>query len=194
MNKLVIASSNHGKIIEIQAILSDVECISQSDLGINSIEETGLTFVENAILKARHASRLSQQPALADDSGLVVPALEGMPGIYSARFAGNLATDRENSNLLLKKLKDIPDTERKAFFYCVLVSMKNAQDPAPVIVTGRLAGMITHKHLGENGFGYDPVFYLTEYGCTIAQLSSQIKNTISHRAQALYLLTQAWKA
>ena len=146
--------------------------------------------MENAILKARHASKISNQPALADDSGLVVPALQGMPGIYSARFAGMHATDRENSNLLLKNLKNIPPAERTAIFYCVLALVQHATDPVPVIVTGKLSGLITQEHHGANGFGYDPVFYLTEYACTLAQLSAQIKNTISHRAQALHLLAK----
>ncbi len=188
MRQLIIASSNPGKLREIRAILSDIECIAQNTLGIDDAEETGLSFIENAIIKARHASRIANKPALADDSGLVVAALQGMPGIYSARFAGALATDKENISLLLSKLENIPPINRSAYFYCVMALVQHANDPTPIIVTGKLPGSIVLEPKGHNGFGYDPVFYLAEHNCTLAQLPAQIKNTISHRAQALSLL------
>lgn len=188
MRKLIIATCNPGKMVEIQAVLSNIECIAQNTLNIEGADETGLSFVENAIIKARHASLLAHQPALADDSGLVVPALHGKPGIYSARFAGIHATDRDNMNLLLSKMQDIPDEQRIATFYCVLALVLHAEDPAPIILTGKLNGSIAREPHGTNGFGYDPIFYPSGYDQTLAQLPMGIKNTISHRAQALNLL------
>jgi XTP/dITP diphosphohydrolase len=185
MKEIILATSNPGKIAELQAILSSLCCIPQSSLGIESAEEKGLSFVENAIIKARHASRLGKKPALADDSGLVVPALNGAPGIYSARFAGRDATDRDNINLLLTKLLKVPESQCQAYFYCAIALLEHAKDPTPIIATGKLLGTISKKPVGEQGFGYDPIFYLTSHRCTMAQLSGSIKNTISHRAQAL---------
>ena len=185
MKELILASSNPGKLIEIQTILSTTHCISQHTLGIDSVEETGLSFIENAIIKARHTSRLAHKPALADDSGLVVASLHGAPGIYSARFAGLGATDSDNIKLLLEKMTEVSDEQRQAYFYCALALVQHADDPTPLVVTGKLAGFISRDRLGEHGFGYDPVFYLPDYQCTAAQLPTQIKNTISHRALAL---------
>lgn len=185
MKELILATGNLGKVAEFQAMLAPIQCLSQKSLGIESVEETGLSFIENAILKARHASRLAQKPALADDSGLVVPALHGEPGIYSARFAGSHATDHDNIKLLLEKMASIPTGQRQAFFYCALALVQHAEDPTPIIATGKLEGLINKEALGANGFGYDPIFYLTEYHCTVAQLEDTVKNSISHRALAL---------
>lgn len=185
MKELILATGNKGKITELEAILAPIHCINQTSLGIDSVEETGLSFVENALLKARHASRIANKPALADDSGLVVAALQGQPGIYSARFAGNHATDAENIALLLKKLENTPEDERQGYFYCAIALVQHADDPTPIIACGRLAGLITRHSQGACGFGYDPVFYLPSHQCTAAQLPANIKNTISHRAKAL---------
>ncbi|MFI4918795.1 MAG: RdgB/HAM1 family non-canonical purine NTP pyrophosphatase [Legionellales bacterium] len=185
MKELILATSNPGKITELQAILAPVHCIAQTSLNINSVEETGLSFIENALLKARHASLCANKPALADDSGLVVPALDGAPGIYSARYAGNNASDEDNMQLLLEKMAHLQGPQRKAYFYCAIALIQHAKDPAPVVATGFFHGLITTAPAGAGGFGYDPIFYVTEYQCTAAQLPATIKNTISHRAQAL---------
>ena len=183
MKKIILATSNAGKISELQALLSPIECVPQGVLGIDDAEETGLSFIENALLKARHASRLSGEPALADDSGLVVPALNGQPGIYSARYAGVNASDAENIECVLRKLQQTED--RRAFFYCAIALVTHAEDPTPIIATGTLHGVITEARAGDKGFGYDPIFYLPSHQCTLAELSSAEKNTISHRARAL---------
>ena len=188
LREIILATSNRGKIVELQAILSPTHCISQSTLGIDSADETGLSFIENAIIKARHASRLANRPALADDSGLVVTALHGKPGIYSARFAGMDATDNDNIELLLKNLANVRDEQRQAYFYCALALVQHADDPTPLLATGKIAGNISREPHGEHGFGYDPIFYLTDHSCTMAQLPSTLKNTISHRALALQQL------
>ena len=185
MKELILASSNTGKMLEFQAILHPIHCLLQSSLGIESIEETGLSFIENAILKARHASRLAGKAALADDSGLVVPALHGEPGIYSARYAGPHASDKDNMLLLLNKLAPMPDEERGAYFYCALALVKDADDPTPIVATGQFKGVIVKEPQGSNGFGYDPIFYVPEQACTVAQLPAAIKNKMSHRALAL---------
>lgn len=185
LEKLLIATSNKGKLAEFAAILAPIQCISQSTFGINSAEETGLSFIENAIIKARHASHLANMPALADDSGLVVKALNGKPGIFSARFAGNNATDNENNQLLLNKLKHVEEEQREGYFYCALALVQHADDPTPLIATGMFVGKIATEPAGTHGFGYDSIFYIPEYRCTAAQLTPQLKNTISHRAQAL---------
>lgn len=185
MHEIILATSNKGKINELTAILAHWHCIPQTELGIRDAEETGLSFIENAIIKARHASHLGNKPALADDSGLVVPALNGAPGIYSARFAGLAASDEDNINLLLERLEGVPDEQRQAYYYCAIALVKHAKDPTPLIATGQLNGTISQKRLGSKGFGYDPVFYVESYHCTAAQLSVEVKNSISHRAQAL---------
>jgi XTP/dITP diphosphohydrolase len=188
MKEIILATSNPGKIVELQAILSPLIGIPQSQLDIIGPEETGLSFIENAILKARHASLLSQKPALADDSGLVVEALAGEPGIYSARFAGNGATDQDNINLLLSKLAQTPNTRRTAFFYCAIALIEHYKDPVPKIACGRWSGRIIDKPQGNQGFGYDSVFFVESHQCTVAELPAIIKNTISHRALALQAL------
>jgi XTP/dITP diphosphohydrolase len=193
IKELLLATSNAGKIEEFKAILSPIRCIPQNTLHIESADETGLSFIENAIIKARHASRLANMPALADDSGLVVPALHGEPGIYSARYAGMHATDDDNIELLLTKLVHVEEEQRSAYFYCALALVQHAEDPAPLVATGQLIGKISKERQGEHGFGYDPVFYLADQRCTAAQLSPQIKNTISHRALALKQLRAMMK-
>jgi len=185
MKELILATNNSGKIKELQMLLAPVHCIRQHSLGINDAEETGLSFIENAIIKARHASLLAGMPALADDSGLVVPALNGAPGIYSARYAGVEANDKNNINLLLENMAHVPYEQRQAFFYCAIALVQHAKDPTPLIATGRFDGSITTSPAGEDGFGYDPLSYVTEYLCTAAQLPAIIKNKISHRAKAL---------
>lgn len=185
MKKIILATGNAGKIAEFRALLPSTECIPQNVLGMSDAEETGLSFIENALIKARHASRLSGEPALADDSGLVVPALNGQPGIYSARFAGINASDAENIERLLAKLRLTPTNNRHAFFYCAIALVTHAEDPTPIIATGTLHGIITEAPVGNKGFGYDPIFYLPSHDCTLAELSSVEKNTISHRAKAL---------
>lgn len=185
MKELVLATSNPGKVSEIQALLSPIQCIAQKSLGISDAEETGLSFIENAILKARHASKACKKPALADDSGLVVPALGGQPGIYSARFAGEQASSEENIDQLLSRLKNINDSHRQAYFYCAIALVLHEEDPTPMIATGRLDGMITQERKGAHGFGYDPVFYIPKQHATTAELPPELKNKISHRAIAL---------
>lgn len=185
MNELILATSNKGKIKELNALLAPIHCISQSDLGIKDVPETGLSFIENAIIKARHASKEIHKPALADDSGLVVPALNGEPGIYSARYAGMDANDASNIELLLQNMYPLHQEERNAYFYCAIVLVQHEKDPTPLIATGLFHGRITQQPIGDQGFGYDPVFFVKEYQCTAAQLSATIKNKISHRAQAL---------
>lgn len=188
MSELILATGNKGKIDELSALLAPVHCITQASLGIPDVAETGLSFIENALIKARHASQLAGKPALADDSGLVVPILKGEPGIYSSRYAGEHANDAKNIARLLEKLSGT--TERQAYFYCAIAVVQHALDPTPLIACGRLHGSISLKPEGDQGFGYDPVFYLEEYHCTMAQLPATIKNKISHRALALRQLRQ----
>lgn len=185
---LILATNNPGKIYELKALLPGVHCIPQERLHIEPVEETGLSFVENAIIKARHASLQGQKTALADDSGLVVPTLGGQPGIYSARFAGEKATAEDNIDLLLKKLGDVPMDQRHAYFYCAIALIHYPEDPTPLIAVGKCSGYISQERIGENGFGYDSIFFLKEYNCTFAQLPSDFKNVFSHRAIALQQL------
>ncbi|KTD63808.1 dITP/XTP pyrophosphatase [Legionella santicrucis] len=185
MKKIVLATSNPGKIKELNTLLDPIECIPQTTLGISDAVENGLSFIENALIKARHASLHASEPALADDSGLVVPALDGAPGIYSARYAGSHATDVENINLLLENMIYLTNEQREAWFYCAIALVQHAKDPTPIIATGICKGFIHKMPVGEGGFGYDPIFYLPEYQCTMAQLPAKLKNNISHRAQAL---------
>lgn len=187
MKKIVLASNNQGKVRELGQMLAklDMEVLPQSEFNAGEVEETGLTFVENAILKARHAAQVSGLPAIADDSGLEVDALNGAPGIYSARFSGVGASDKDNLQKLLADLKDVPDQLRTARFQCLLVYMRHAEDPTPLICQGTWEGLITREAQGENGFGYDPVFFVPSHNCTSAQLSAEQKNSLSHRGQAL---------
>lgn len=188
--KVVLASSNAGKIREFQALLAPfhLDIHPQSEWGIDDVEETGLSFVENALIKARHASRLTGLPAIADDSGLAVQALQGAPGIYSARYAGTEATAQDNIRKLLSALQDVPDDKRQARFHCVLVLLSHALDPTPLICDGHWSGQILRSPIGDDGFGYDPVFYVPSENKTAAELPLAIKNKISHRGLALQAL------
>jgi len=190
MDSLIIATSNAGKLLELNALLDPIKCVTQASLGIEPVEETQSTFIENALLKARHASAIAKQPALADDSGLVVPALQGAPGIFSARYAGPGASDADNIKYLLKQLNPIPPSQWQAYFYCAIVLIEHASDPTPIIASGRIDGIIINTPQGEHGFGYDPIFYVPEYQSTMAQLPAEVKNQMSHRAIALRQLQQ----
>lgn len=187
MKQLVLASSNPGKLRELSVILDDLgyQLLAQSEFKVTEVAETGTTFVENAIIKARHAAQQTGLPSLADDSGIEVDALAGAPGVYSARFAGVDADDEANNRLLVEKLRDLPVAERSARYRAVIVLMRHADDPAPLICEGSWEGTIQLTPAGDGGFGYDPYFYLTELGCTSAQLSATEKNRLSHRGKAL---------
>lgn len=191
-SKIVLASNNAGKVKELQSMLAPlgIELLSQKDFALASIEETGLSFVENAILKARYVAKETGLPAIADDSGLCVDALGGAPGIYSARFSGAKATDELNNQKLLSELIDVADSERSAHFRCALALVRNARDSIPIICEGVWHGRILHAITGSQGFGYDPLFYVDELGKASAELNSEIKNKHSHRAKALQLLIQ----
>lgn len=188
---IVLASSNPGKIREIQAILAGHPIVPQSQFQVVEVDETGKTFVENALLKARNAAIHSGLPAIADDSGLAVDCLHGAPGVISARYAGPNASDQNNVDKLLKELAGVPFEQRTARFICVLVFIKHAEDPCPVIVQGVWEGRILDEPVGDNGFGYDPVFWVPEYECASAQLAPEVKNAISHRGKALKALASA---
>jgi len=185
--QLVLASDNQGKLKELTALLSDsgFSVVGQGDLDVTPAEETGETFIENAILKARNAARQTGRPAIADDSGIEVDVLKGAPGVYSARFAGDNATDSDNVAKLLSQLTDVQSEDRKARFRCLMVYLRRADDPAPLICEGTWSGKVTLTPSGENGFGYDPVFWVPDEGCTAAELNPARKNVLSHRAQAL---------
>ena len=182
--KIVLATRNQGKVKELVPILEPLgfELITQDDFDIESPEETGKTFIENALIKAREVSRLSRLPSIADDSGICVPALMGQPGIFSARYAGLAATDQENNQKLVKALEN--QSIKDAFYYCVLVFIRHEEDPTPIIGIGEWHGAIIQSPKGQNGFGYDPYFWLDEYKCTAAELLPETKNRISHRAHA----------
>lgn len=187
--QLVLASGNAGKLAELQAMLgSSVEVLPQSRFVDEEAEETGLTFVENALIKARHAARASGLPALADDSGLAVDALDGAPGIRSARYA--FGGDAANNVKLLDELRGIPDAQRSARFICVLVLLRHADDPTPIICEGVWEGSILTEPRGANGFGYDPLFWVPEAGRASAELTAAEKNRMSHRARAMALLRE----
>lgn len=184
--KIVLASNNQKKLKELTASLSDsFTLLPASDFDIDSPPETGTTFIENAIIKARHASAISGLPAIGDDSGLEVDYLNCAPGIYSSRFAGEDATDAQNNAKLLLKLKDVSAAQRTARFRCVLVYLRHALDPMPIIATGTWEGAIVEKAIGDKGFGYDPIFFVPTHKVTAASLDSKTKNSLSHRGQAV---------
>lgn len=195
MQKVILATGNPGKVNELAELLRDfgLDIVAQTSFGVESAEETGLTFIENAILKARHASAQTGLPAIADDSGISVDALGGAPGIYSARYAGEDATDEQNLLKLLDAMDAVPDEKRQAQFNCVLVYLRHAEDPIPLVFHGRWHGVITRKPAGQGGFGYDPIFYVPELGCTSAELTKPEKQTVSHRGKALEMLLDALK-
>lgn len=198
MQKIVLASSNAGKLVELQAIFSqkDVRLVPQSEYGVSDADETGLSFVENALIKARHACSETGLPAIADDSGIEVDALNGEPGIYSARYAGSSGpqADKDNNAKLLAELALIPEAERTARFQCVIAYLRHERDPMPLICQGTWEGRILFLESGSNGFGYDPLFYVPTHGCASADLDPEIKNSISHRGQALTQLLQCWNS
>lgn len=190
MKQLVLASGNPGKLRELSAMLADFgyELHAQSEFGVGAVAETGTTFVENAIIKARHAAVETGLPALADDSGIEVDALAGAPGVYSARFAGADASDEANNALLVEKLRAVPADRRTARYRAVIVLLRHAADPSPLICEGSWEGLIRLEPAGSGGFGYDPYFFLPELGCSSAQLSADEKNRLSHRGQAMTAL------
>lgn len=193
MKKVVLATSNQGKVNEMNHLLSDFgfNVLPQGAFSIQDAEETGTTFIENAIIKARHAAKETGLPAIADDSRLEVDALQGAPGIYSARFAGEGKDDQANINKLLEKMQGIKDEERTARFHCVLVYLRHANDPTPLVCHGVFEGIIARSSSGDNGFGYDPVFFIPEKKCTMAEIDPALKKQISHRGQALEQLFTA---
>lgn len=198
MKKIVLASGNQGKLRELQASLAckQVEFIPQTFFDVPDAIEDGLSFVENAIIKARHASKITGLPALADDSGLEVDALNGEPGIYSARYAGTdgdrESNDAANNKLLLENMQDIPESQRSARFHCAIAFVRYEQDPLPLICQGSWEGQILFSESGENGFGYDSLFYVPSHQCASAQLDPGLKNKLSHRGQAIRQLLERW--
>jgi len=193
---IVLASNNAGKVREFGALLAglDMDIVPQSQFNVTEIEETGLTFVENAILKARNAANHARRPAIADDSGLEVDALDGAPGIYSARYAAPGASDGENLDKLLAMLSGVPEEQRSARFQCVLVYLRHALDPTPLICQGTWEGRILTAPRGRGGFGYDPVFFVPTHNCSSAELPPEVKNALSHRGQALQKLLAAMRS
>ncbi|MBP7981191.1 MAG: RdgB/HAM1 family non-canonical purine NTP pyrophosphatase [Tolumonas sp.] len=193
MEKVVLATGNKKKVEELNALLADVNytVVPQSEFNVESVPETGTTFVENAIIKARHAARITGLPAIADDSGIEVDALLGRPGVYSARYAGEDASDQDNLEKLLEEMTGVPPVLRSARYWCVLVYMRHADDPTPIICQASWEGSLTTEPKGENGFGYDPIFNVPEMGCTAAELDPATKNSLSHRGKALAQLAKA---
>jgi len=184
---VVLASNNPGKIREINTLLSgtDIEVISQSEFNVPDVEETGFSFVENALIKARNAAGYCPYPVIADDSGIALDALDGRPGIYSARYAGIDASDEDNLYKLIDEVKDLPEDRRRARFVCLMVYLQYETDPVPLIAEGIWQGIALTQPQGKNGFGYDPMFYVPDYDCTSAELDPDTKNRLSHRGQAL---------
>lgn len=196
MQRLVVATGNRGKLAEFRDLLGDsgIELLSQGELGIDDPPETGTTFVENAIIKARNAARRSGLPALADDSGLIVDALGGAPGLISAHYGGVQGDAARNIARLLGELEGVPEERRAARFHSVIVLLRHAEDPAPLIAEGSWEGRILHAPRGAGGFGYDPVFFSPEHGCSAAELDAAVKNRVSHRGRAMALLRGRWRA
>lgn len=199
MQKIVLASGNAGKLRELQQILAakEIDLLPQSDFAVSDVEETGLSFVENALIKARHACLETGLPAIADDSGIEVDALNGEPGIYSARYAdvsgaSREAADKANNQKLLSELEQVAEADRSARFQCVIVFLRHGKDPMPLVCQGTWEGRVLFSESGENGFGYDPLFYVPTHDCSSAQLRAETKNSISHRGQALRALMRCW--
>ncbi|HCH0557134.1 TPA: RdgB/HAM1 family non-canonical purine NTP pyrophosphatase [Pseudomonas aeruginosa] len=192
MTRLVLASGNAGKLAEFSAMLAHLpyQIVPQKELGVEDVPETGLTFVENALIKARHACAVTGLTALADDSGLIVDALGGAPGLYSARYAGQPTDDAANNAKLLDAMKDVPDDQRRARFYAVIVLLRHPEDPQPLIAEGAWEGRITRELRGNGGFGYNPLFLDPDHGLTAAEMDTALKNRLSHRARALEVLNQ----
>ncbi|MDA1369245.1 MAG: RdgB/HAM1 family non-canonical purine NTP pyrophosphatase [Proteobacteria bacterium] len=197
-HKVILASGNAGKLRELSALLNekDVDLIPQSEFKVSDVEETGLSFVENALIKARHACAETGMPALADDSGIEVDVLHGEPGIYSARYAGvsGATADAANNAKLLEELEQISELQRTARFQCVIAYLRHDKDPMPLICQGTWEGRILFAESGDNGFGYDPLFYVPTHGCSSAELDAEVKNSLSHRGQALRALLACWNS
>lgn len=194
--KIVLATGNQGKVAEMADLLSEFgfDVHAQSEFQVSEVAETGTTFIENAIIKARHAAQQTGLPAIADDSGLEVDYLQGAPGIYSARYSGEGATDQRNLEKLLTEMQDVPEEKRTARFHCVLVLMRHADDPTPIVCHGKWEGRILTQASGANGFGYDPIFFVPEENCSSAQLEPVRKKQLSHRGKALKQLFAAVEA
>ena len=195
IKKIVLASGNAGKVREINKLFvaSGIEVIPQTDLNVPEVPETGTTFVENAIIKARHAAEVTGLPAISDDSGIEVDALDSRPGVYSARYAGKNASDEKNNNLMLKELQGVPETKRAARYQCLIVFMRSHTDPVPIITQGSWEGRILEAPQGDGGFGYDPIFYVPTHDCSGGELALDVKNTLSHRAIALNAMLEEFK-
>jgi XTP/dITP diphosphohydrolase len=187
ITRIVLASGNAGKVREINRLFADtgIEIVPQSDFDVPDVAETGTTFVENAIIKARHAARCTGLPAISDDSGIEVDALDARPGVFSARYAGEGASDEDNNNRMLEELRGVPEAERSARYQCLIVFMRSHTDPVPIITQGSWEGRILEAPQGDGGFGYDPIFFVPSHGCSGGELPLEVKNTISHRAIAL---------
>jgi len=196
MDKIVLASGNQGKLREFAQLFApmDIEVIPQSEFDVPEAEETGLTFVENAIIKARNAAEHTGLPAIADDSGIEVDYLLGAPGIYSARFSGPNASDQDNLNALLAALENVPDNERNARYQCLLVMMRHSKDPTPLICQADWQGRILPSPIGDGGFGYDPIFWVPDMECSAAQLTAGEKHAISHRGKAIRQFMTAFRS
>lgn len=192
-SKIILASNNEGKLREFKNLFSEtnINIIPQSEFNVEDAIENGLSFVENTIIKARHAAKVTKYAAIADDSGIEIDALNGEPGIYSARFSGTHGDDKGHNQLVLKKMANIAHQQRTARFQCVLAYMRHENDPTPLVCQASWEGFILEDERGENGFGYDPLFYVPEHDCSSAQLSKELKNKISHRGKALQLLLAA---
>ena len=190
--KRVLASNNPGKLRELDALLRPLgwELVAQDEVGVAEIEETGTTFEENALLKAHHAATVTGLPALADDSGIEVDALDGRPGVYSARYAGEPCDDEANNRLMLRELQGVPEARRTARYRCVIAYVRVPDDPDPMLVAGSWEGRILEAPRGANGFGYDPLFYVPTHGCSSAELEPEVKNRLSHRGVALRALVE----
>ena len=195
MKKIVLASGNAGKVRELNHMLAgfEVEIVPQTQFKLAEAIEDGLSFVENAIIKARHAAKLTGLPAIADDSGIEVDALNHAPGLYSARYSGEGANDQKNNDKMLRELTGVPEARRTARYQCVLVFMRDGIDPMPMIAQGSLEGRILESPRGTGGFGYDPIFWLPDHGCAAAEITLDEKNKISHRAKAMQVLLQQLK-
>jgi XTP/dITP diphosphohydrolase len=195
ITKIVLASGNAGKVREINKLFasSGIEVVPQSDFDVPEVPETGTTFVENAIIKARHAAECTGLPAIADDSGIEVDALDARPGVYSARYAGQGASDEDNNNKMLDDLKGVAEADRTARYQCLIVFMRSHADPVPLITQGSWEGRILEAPQGDGGFGYDPIFFVPTHGCSGGELALEEKNRISHRAQALNAMLEEFK-
>jgi len=194
-SKIVLASGNAGKVREINHLFENfgIEVVPQSELNVPEVPETGTTFVENAIIKARHAAECTGLPAMADDSGIEVDALDARPGVYSARYAGEGCNDTDNNNKMLEELNDVADEDRTARYQCIIVFMRDHNDPVPIITQGSWEGRILRAPQGDGGFGYDPIFYVPTHGCSGGELSLEVKNTLSHRSIALNAMLEEYK-